>query len=254
VALTCEIMSEEARRRAEFQDTLFRAANRDDVAYYRGRAEEVDGPVLELGCGTGRIYLELLDAGIDADGVELSDASLSVLRENAAERDLDPSVWRGDMSDFAVDREYDLIYCPFNAIQELTSIEDQQGLLASAYDALAPGGQFVFGTFVPDIDYIAENWGEWQTRTVEFRGESVEYHTRTTLVDAVSQTYTTEQRAVWPDGSELFSFEGRATLLPAREIELLVQTAPFDSYRATGDYTDQALADGHSAQVWILKK
>jgi SAM-dependent methyltransferase len=253
MALSYRVMSEQ-RRRAEFQDTLFRAADRDDVAYYRERAREADGPALELGCGTGRIYLELLDAGIDADGIELSDASLSVLRENAAERSLTPSVWRGDMSDLAVDRAYELVYCPFNAIQELTAIEDQQGLLECAHDALAPGGQFVFGTFVPSLDRIASNWGEWQTRTVQFRGESVEYHTRTTMVDTVSQTYTTEQRAVWPDGSELFSFEGRATLLPAREIELLVQNSPFDSWTATGDYTDEPLADGHSAQLWTLEK
>ena len=133
-------MSDEQRRRAEFQDTLFQAVDCDDRAYYRERAESVDGPVLELGCGTGRIYLDLLEAGVDVDGIELSEASLSVLRENAAERGLTPSVWRGDTSEFATDREYDLIYCPFNAIQELTSIEGQQGLLACASDALVPGG------------------------------------------------------------------------------------------------------------------
>jgi SAM-dependent methyltransferase len=247
-------MSETERLRAEFQDTLFRAANRDDVAFYRERASAADGPALELGCGTGRIYLDLLEAGLDADGIDLSLASLSVLREHATDRGVTPSVWRGDMSAFSADRAYGLVYCPFNAIQELTTIEDQQRLLSCAYNALAPGGTFVFGTFVPDFEHIASNWGEWQQRTVQFQGKSVEYHTRTTLVDAVNQEYTTEQRAVWPDGTELFSFEGRATLLPAREIELLARWSPFDSWTATGDHTDEPLADGHSAQLWTLQK
>jgi len=246
--------TESDRLQAAFLDAVYRRANRDDGAYYVDRATAVDGPVLELGSGTGRIYLELLEAGVDADGIDLDPASLALLREHADERGLDPNVWRGDMTDLRVDRSYALVTCPFNAVQELTTIEEQQAFLASVYDALAPGGTLVFDTFVPDFEYIAEQWDEWQQRTVEFRGEDHEYHTRSRLVDAVAQEYVSEKRAVAPDGAELFAFEGRATLLPSREIELLVRQSPFESWTATGDYTAEPLADGHSAQVWSLER
>ncbi len=246
--------TESERLRAAFMDTVYREADRDDVAFYRERATAAEGHVLELGCGGGRIYLEVLAAGVDADGIDRSAHSLAVLREKASERNLSPSVWQADMSAFTVDQAYDLIYCPFNAIQELTTIEDQQNLLESAYDALDSDGTLVFDTFVPDFEFIASTWGEWQHRTVQFRGKPVEFQTRTRLVDTVSQEYISEKRAVWPDGSELFSFEGRAALLPAREIELLARNSPFESWHATGDYTDEPLADGHSAQVWALEK
>jgi urease accessory protein len=106
----------------------------------------------------------------------------------------------------------------------------------------------------PDFEYIAEAWGEWQQRTIEFRGDPVEFHTRTRMVDEVSQTYVSEKKATTQDGDQLFAFEGEATLLPYRELELLARLSPFESWHVTGDYTDEPLSDGHSAQVWHLEK
>jgi|APHM01.1.fsa_nt_gi Methylase involved in ubiquinone/menaquinone biosynthesis len=242
------------RLQAEFIDTVYRRADRDDVNYYLDRATSVEGPVLELGCGTGRIYLELLEAGVDADGIDLSEESLTVLQETGEKRGLEPRVWQADMTEVSADREYVLVTCPFNAIQELTTVQQQQALLESVYDVLAPGGRFVFDTFVPDFEHIGEVWGEWQQRTIEFQNEPVEYHTRSRMVDEVSQEYVSEKKAIREDGERLFFFEGRATLLPSREIELLARLSPFESWEATGDYTDEPLADGHSAQVWTLER
>jgi len=242
------------RLQAEFMDTVFKSAARDDVDYYVDRATAVEGPVLELGCGTGRIHLELLAEGVTADGIDLSTDSLTVLREKANERGLEPNVWQADMTEFSSNRQYALVTCPFNAIQELTTLEQQQELLESVYDALAPGATFIFDTFVPNFQYIAEAWDQWQQRTIEFQDEPVEYHTRTRMVDEVTQEYISEKKAITQDGDQLFSFQGRATLLPFREIELLVRLSPFESWEVTGDYTDEPLSDEHSAQVWTLKR
>lgn len=240
------------RLQVEFMDTVYKAASRDDVDYYTDLATTVEGPVLELGCGTGRIYLELLEAGVDAAGIDLSADSLAVLREKAEQKGLEPSVWQADMTEFIADREYALVTCPFNAVQELTTIEQQQALFESVYDVLAPDGMFVFDTFVPDFQYIAEMWGEWQQRTIEFRDEPVEFHTCSRIVDEVAQEYVSEKKAITQDGDQLFSFQGRATLLPPCELRLLARLSPFESWEVTGDYTDEPLADGHSAQVWTL--
>ena len=96
----------------------------------------------------------------DADGIDLSAASLSVLRENAAEEGLEPTVWQGDMTQFTVDRAYALAICPFNALQELRSVDDRLAALDATYDALAPGGSFVFDLFVPDFEFICGTYGE----------------------------------------------------------------------------------------------
>ncbi|MFC3959701.1 class I SAM-dependent DNA methyltransferase [Halovivax cerinus] len=240
--------------RARFYDEQLRETDRPDVAYYRDLATSVDGPVLETACGTGRIYLQLLAAGVDADGFDLSADALAVLRENAAERGLDPAVWTADLTDFAVDREYALATCPFNAIQHLETVDDQLAALESVHDALAPGGRFVFDTFVPGFDVICETYGEWQERTVAYRGVDHELRTRTRVVDEVEQRFAVETELSDPDGEPVFAETDRLSMLPKQQVEVLARKSPFTEWSVTGDFTDEPIEDGHSIQVWELRR
>lgn len=228
--------------------------DRRDVDFYRDRARDVDGPVLEMGCGTGRIYLEVLRAGVDADGFDASAGSISLLRERAAEDGLEPSVWQADMRSFAVDRDYDLIYCPFNAVQHLHDIDDQLSALSAVYDALAPGGTFLFDVFVPDFEVICGTYESWQTTSITLDGEALEHRSRSRIVDEVAQLVAVEQTVRDADGEAVASTSHRIKLLPPREVELLVRQSPFESWTATGDFGDKPLADGHTAQVWELER
>lgn len=242
-----------ARLRAEFHDAQYADADREDLEYYVDLATASEEPTLEVGCGTGRIYLELLQAGVDADGLDLSEAALDVLRAKAADLGVDPTVRRADMTDFSAERAYELVVCPFNGFLNLTALEDQRAALEAVHDALAPGGRFVFDVFVPDFEYIAEAYGAWQSRTVPFRGDRYEYRTRAEIVDEIDQVYRVEREAVGPDGELLFADEQRLKLLPYRELRLLVESSPFESYRVTGDYTDDPISDGDTVQVWTLR-
>jgi SAM-dependent methyltransferase len=244
----------DARLKAAFTDAQYRAAEMPDSDYYREQATAADGPVLELGCGTGRVYLAMLRAGVDADGIDLSAASLSVLRENAAEEGLEPTVWQGDMTQFTVDRAYALAICPFNALQELRSVDNRLAALDATYDALAPGGSFVFDLFVPDFEFICGTYGEWQTETVTFRGDEHEVRARTSMVNEPRQVFEVEREAFDPDGELLFAEDSRATMLPRDEVELLARASPFEGWHVTGGFSDEPLADGHTKQVWTLEK
>ena len=85
----------------------------DDGSFYRDLAREADGPTLEVACGTGRIYLDLLRDGVDADGIDVSRAMLDVLEREAARDGLDPSVRQADVRTFESDREYGLVVVAF---------------------------------------------------------------------------------------------------------------------------------------------
>lgn len=210
--------------------------DRGDVDFYVERARAVDGPALELACGTGRVYLELLAAGVDADGIDASAATLDVLRENAADRGLDPSVRRADVADFEADREYSFAYCPFNALQHLRSIDQQLAAVECVHDALAPGGEFVFDAFVPSFDVVCETYGEWRTETVTYRGEPHEVRTRSRLVDELRQEFEVVTELHDADGDCVFETSHRLALLPFRHLELLARLSPFDEWSVAGSF------------------
>jgi SAM-dependent methyltransferase len=240
--------------RVAFYDVQVGDAEMGDVDFYRDRALNAAGPALELACGTGRVYLELLRAGVDADGIDVSADALAALREKAADADLDPSVWQADMTEFDVDREYALAYCPFNAIQHLRTVEAQTSALRRIHDALAPGGEFVFDVFVPGFDVICKEYGEWQTDTVEFRGDPHDFRTRTRIVDEVEQEIVVENELYDGDGERVFAEDHRLKLLPKREVELLARRSPFDEWHVAGGFDGTPIEDGDSTQVWTLRK
>ena len=49
--------------------------------FYVALAREANGPVLDIACGTGRILLPCLQAGVDIEGLDLFEPMLRTLRE-----------------------------------------------------------------------------------------------------------------------------------------------------------------------------
>lgn len=238
--------------RAEIYARQMEGADRGDVSFYVERATAADGPVLELACGTGRIYLEILEEGVSIDGLDASDPALDVLRDAATERDLEPSVRQADMTAFETDRAYELVICPFNSLQHLPSIDDQLAALRCIYDAIAPGGRFIFDVFVPRFDVICDTYGEWTTERVRYDERSHEYHSRTKLADEVEQQFIVENKLIDPEDETVWRSEHRLKMLPKREVELLARLSPFSEWRVTGDFEDRPIRDGDSIQVWEL--
>lgn len=84
---------------AELYDVLFRGFD-FDRGFYVGLA-------LEVACGTGRILLPCLQAGVDIDGLDLFPEMLAVLRRRAAELGLAPRLYRGDFDRRPLTRDTD---------------------------------------------------------------------------------------------------------------------------------------------------
>lgn len=239
-------------QRAEIYAHQMEGANREDVSFYVERATEADGPVLELACGTGRIYLEILEQGVTIDGLDASDAALDILHEAATKRDLNPSVWQADMATFETDRTYELVICPFNSLQHLLSIDKQLAALRRVHDALASSGRFTFDVFVPRFDVICDTYGEWTTEQVSYHGEIHENHSRTKLADEVDQQFVVENKLINSEDEAVWMSEHRLKMLPKREVELLARLSPFSEWRVTGNFEDRIIRDGDSVQVWEL--
>lgn len=134
-----------------------------DVAFYVEMAKETGGPVLEMGCGTGRVLLPSARAGAHMHGMELSADMLAVLRQALSREP--PAVQQrvtvaeGDISrDFAGDG-FALVTAPFRVVQHLCTRDDQRAWLRNVARHLAPGGALCFDVFQPDFQYLAKPHG-----------------------------------------------------------------------------------------------
>ncbi|MFC4438785.1 MULTISPECIES: class I SAM-dependent methyltransferase [Natrialbaceae] len=226
----------------------------EDVQFYVDLAHEADGPVLEVGCGTGRVYLELLRAGVDADGIDVSSGMLEVLREKAAVEGLEPSVREADVTSFRQDREYALVIVPFRAFLHLTTVEEQLAALERIHDALAPGGRLALNVFTPNFEVICEGYGEWEETTVELEGETYTHRTMTELIDEVEQLARIRSVVLASDGEQLFERDARIALVSRREFELLFRQSPFSSWTVYGGFEYEPLESSAQEMVWIADR
>lgn len=129
----------------------------EDVAYYVGLAEVGGGPVLEYGCGNGRIAIPVARTGAEVVGVDLSASMLDDLRARLAveAKPLRLTTRRGDMRATKLGRRFPLVFCPFNAFLHLYERRDVERFLSRVREHLTPRGEFVFDVSMPDPAELA---------------------------------------------------------------------------------------------------
>jgi SAM-dependent methyltransferase len=143
---------------ADLYDHVSVHRDRPDVAFYVDEATRSGGPVLEVGCGSGRILLPTARAGVDAFGIDLSPHMLAVCRERLRAEDAAVrarvALMQADMRDFSLGRTFRLATIPFRAFQHLTTVADQIACLDAVRHHLADGGQLVMDVFNPSLEAL----------------------------------------------------------------------------------------------------
>jgi SAM-dependent methyltransferase len=161
-----------------------------------------DGPVLELGVGTGRVARPLAARGIPIDGVEVSDVMLDKLRRSAG--GLPIQAIKADLADFTPTRRYSLVLCVWNTFFSLRRSEDQKRCMQMVGDALLPGGLFIVEAFVPNRDYFAE---DQEVRVREITADSLSL--QVSLHDSARQVVSSQHVVIRQDGIRLHPHEIR---------------------------------------------
>ena len=112
-----------------------------DLDVWESLAEPVDGPMLELGCGTGRVTLHLARRGGEVWGVDADPSLLEALAARAAAERLAVHAICGDVRALELDREFGLIVAPMQLLQMLGGQAGRSGALERAAAHLAPAGR-----------------------------------------------------------------------------------------------------------------
>jgi ubiquinone/menaquinone biosynthesis C-methylase UbiE len=160
-----------------------------DAAFYRALAVETGGPVLELGCGTGRVLLPIAALGIACVGVDASPAMLTALRAKDPPFNLELVEARMETFDLG-GRRFRLVTCPFRAFLHLLDVESQLAALANIRRHLAPGGVFAFDIFDPKLAWLSTP-AEIERLDATFRRDGTEIRrfakTRTDLATQIME-------------------------------------------------------------------
>jgi SAM-dependent methyltransferase len=136
----------------------------EDVGFYVAEAVRAEGPVVELGVGTGRIAVPTALAGVRVIGVDSSPGMLEVAREFAASAGVEVDLRLGDMRDPPVEGEFPLVTIPFRSLLHMQTDEDRRTAVRAVRALLVPGGRLVFDVFTPAADDIADTHGRWLER------------------------------------------------------------------------------------------
>ncbi len=124
----------------------------DDIVFYTDLARRWPGPVVELGCGNGRILLPMARAGVTVHGLDSSAHMLEDLaakvRGEAADVQSRISWHLGDFS--TVSGRNRLVLWPFNALHHLPGPDALSLTLAAIRGALRDDGLLALDCFLPD--------------------------------------------------------------------------------------------------------
>ena len=175
-----------------------------------------DGRALELGIGTGRIALPLVERGVEVHGLDASPAMVERLRAKPNGAHL--PVTFGDFTEVTVAGEFALIYVVFNTFFTLPTQDAQVRCFRNVAAHLAPGGCFLIEAFVPDVTRFDRGQ---TTRAVKVTTESVQLD--------VSQHDPMTQRVV---SQHVLITDGQVRLYPVQlryawpaELDLMAQLA-----------------------------
>src|SRR4051812_23698313 len=157
---------EYAGERALFYDHVATGVD-GDVAFYVAEATASGAPILELGCGTGRILIPVATAGVDVVGLDASPDMLALARAKLATCAPDTQrrarLVHGDMRDFDLAQSFSLVTIPYRAFLHNLDVDAQLRTLARVRRHLAQDGRLILNVFDPSVRLLAA--GRWSSPT-----------------------------------------------------------------------------------------
>jgi SAM-dependent methyltransferase len=213
------------------------------------------GKALELGCGSGRLLLPLLEKGFVIEGLDNSGAMLALCRERAAA--IEPVLHHAAIEDFQATGPYEAITIPAFTLQ-LIEASRVPAVLARLHRLLEPGGGLYLTTFIPWAELTGElEENQWflDKECPLPAGNTALCHTRF-QIRRLSQTLAREHRY------ELLDTAGRVTQSSTskqdlcwfwpREMTMMLASAGFTLRKVIGDFSPGIPCDDDSQMITCI--
>jgi SAM-dependent methyltransferase len=213
---------------------------------------EAGQPALDLACGTGRLLVPYLHAGLDVDGCDVSDEMLALCRERCEREGVGPPrLYAQAIHELDLPRRYrTIVLC--GGFGLATTREQDEVALRRIHEHLEPGGTLVLDNHAP---YAMSLWRWWpkraraklpsawhEQRRVAGDGTSYKLRTRVLEIDPLAQSVTLELDALMRRGRAVAADERhllRMNLYFAHELRMLLERAGFSDVVARAGYEDR---------------
>ena len=246
--------------------------NRDgpEIDFFRRFVEEGQ-PALDAGCGTGRLLIPFLRAGLDVDGCDVSPDMLARCRSRAEQEGLAPSLYAQALHELDLPRRYrTIVVCGAFGLGS-TRDEDRRAL-GKIHEHLEPGGRLVLDNEVPYAD--PGLWAHWPkteradlprperepdpaTRRRASDGYDYELRSRLIDLDPLEQTVAYGMKASKWLGDELVAEEEYTlgmTLYFTHELVLMLEQAGFGDIELRAGYRDEPPTPEDDFVVFVATK
>ncbi len=228
--------------------------------------------VLDLACGTGRITFPLLTKGWSRDpsfrivGLDISPPLLA--RAEEVKDTLDPSLAgaihfvEGDMRDFDLGEQFDLIFVGFNSLAYIHTLEDHRSCLHAIRRHLAPDGHFAIDLVVPQSAFLAEAETGVPAMRLELDLTAPERGIKRFLRFATERYDPTTQTDDTTYFYELYYLDGRYERFTddlawhmyfPRELTLLLEDADLHPVARYGSYQQAPFGRRSTKYLWVMK-
>lgn len=241
---------------ARFYDIIYEKI-RDGVdnVFFLNKAANCHGPMLELGVGTGRLFLDALKKGADIYGIDISPAMIKVLHEKMSPSDR-KRVWVQDAAEMEMDMKFDLIIAPFRMFSHVVEVEDQLNVLNRVEEHLNPGGEFIMDLFVPNLKLLDEGISDLKDFEGEYKkGNKIQriISAKSNLIDQITNV---KMKILWEEGEKEISriWDFRMRYFFRFEIEHLIRISRLELDIIYGDYNENILNPQSKEFIIVCKK
>jgi SAM-dependent methyltransferase len=191
------------------------------------------GPVLDIGCGTGNLSIQLARLGYKVVATDLSENMLHIVSQRAQNEGLEIEVGVYDMLD-PIDFKFDLIIASMDVINHLSDLEDVEFGFTNIFNSLKPNGVFIFDVlsveFIDAFDGYEEDDEEYHFHWKSEKGDKPHSIIHTIKVDQLD---------------------------PPQEIQIYEQTHEYEEYQRILDKIGFKLVDSIALperKIYVVQK
>jgi len=233
----------------------------DDIQLYAELAEEYGGPIIDIGCGTGRVMMPLARAGYEVHGIDNEKAMLDRAETYRTQFKLDPKkmiLHYGDVLNYKLDKKFALVLVPYNGMMHFHSQEAQLAVLQKLREWVDDEGLLVL-----DLPNAGEVFASQDTSAMTLERTFLEPETghivmqqSVSFLDRVSQLF----KVTWIYDEITSDGTVKRTFAPLMlyyyfysEMRLLLEKAGFEVEAVYGDVDYAPFEDGCERMVIFAK-